>query len=105
MTATQYDYLPRCGASTTPRNAGAGERPLLRLRDVVAFSRRQIAVGVALAHSYSLRGRCAGFDGAKTTISSSSDDIRSSATFTVTGETRVIAGEERGFLSEATVGS
>ncbi len=36
---------------------------------------------------------------------SSSDDIRSSATFTATGETHVIAGEERAFLSEATVGS
>ena len=35
---------------------------------------------------------------------SSSDDIRSSATFTVTGDTRVISGEERTFLSEATVG-
>jgi beta-glucosidase len=34
---------------------------------------------------------------------SSSDDIRSSATFTVTGETRVIDGEERAFLSSATV--
>ena len=36
---------------------------------------------------------------------SSSDDIRSSATFTVTGDARVIGGEERAFLSEATVGS
>jgi beta-xylosidase len=38
-------------------------------------------------------------------VGSSSDDIRSSAEFTVTGETRVIAGEERAFLSEATVGA
>jgi hypothetical protein len=29
---------------------------------------------------------------------------RLSATFTVTGDTRVISGEERAFLSEATVG-
>ena len=36
---------------------------------------------------------------------SSSSDIRSSATFTVTGKTRVIRGEERAFLSVATVGS
>jgi beta-glucosidase len=36
---------------------------------------------------------------------SSSDDIRSTATFTVTGDTRVFAGEERAFLSVATVGS
>jgi beta-glucosidase len=34
---------------------------------------------------------------------SSSDDIRSSATFTVTGETRAIKGEDRAFLSAATV--
>jgi beta-glucosidase len=36
---------------------------------------------------------------------SSSDDIRSSATFTVTGQTRSIRGEDRAFLSVATVGS
>ncbi len=36
---------------------------------------------------------------------SSSDDIRSSAELTVSGQTRVIKGEERAFLSEATVGS
>jgi glycosyl hydrolase family 3/fibronectin type III domain protein len=35
---------------------------------------------------------------------SSSDDIRSSATVTVTGEARVIGGEERAFLSGAAVG-
>jgi beta-xylosidase len=34
---------------------------------------------------------------------SSSDDIRSTATLTVTGKTRVISGEERAFLSAATV--
>jgi beta-xylosidase len=34
---------------------------------------------------------------------SSSDDIRSTATFTVTGQTRVIDGEERAFLSPATI--
>jgi hypothetical protein len=36
---------------------------------------------------------------------SSSSDLRSSATFTVTGQTRAISGEERAFLSAATVGS
>jgi beta-xylosidase len=36
---------------------------------------------------------------------SSSSDIRSRATFTVTGKTRVVKGEERAFLSVATVGS
>jgi beta-xylosidase len=36
---------------------------------------------------------------------SSSSDIRSSATFTVTGQTRAIRGEDRAFLSVATVGS
>jgi beta-xylosidase len=36
---------------------------------------------------------------------SSSSDIRSSATFTVTGQTRRIAGEERAFLSETTMSS
>jgi beta-xylosidase len=36
---------------------------------------------------------------------SSSSDIRSRATFTVTGDTRVISGEERAFLSVAMVGS
>jgi beta-glucosidase len=35
---------------------------------------------------------------------SSSSDIRSSATFTVTGTTRIIKGEDRAFLSVATVG-
>jgi len=34
---------------------------------------------------------------------SSSDDIRSKATLTVTGETRVIGGEERAFLSATTI--
>lgn len=34
---------------------------------------------------------------------SSSSDIRSSATFTVTGTTRIIKGEERAFFSVATV--
>jgi hypothetical protein len=36
---------------------------------------------------------------------SSSSDIRSSATFTVTGQMRVIKGEDRAFFSVATVGS
>jgi beta-glucosidase len=36
---------------------------------------------------------------------SSSSDIRSSAKFTVTGQTRTIRGEDRAFLSVATVGS
>jgi beta-xylosidase len=38
-------------------------------------------------------------------VGSSSSDIRSSARFTVTGKTRVIKGEDRAFLSVATVGS
>jgi beta-glucosidase len=36
---------------------------------------------------------------------SSSSDIRSNATFTVTGQMRVIRGEDRAFLSVAAVGS
>jgi beta-xylosidase len=35
---------------------------------------------------------------------SSSDDIRASATFTITGQTRTINGKDRAFLSAATVG-
>jgi hypothetical protein len=35
---------------------------------------------------------------------SSSSDIRSMARFTVTGKTRVVKGEDRVFLSVATVG-
>jgi len=35
----------------------------------------------------------------------SSSDIRSTAKFTVTGKTRSIKGEDRAFLSDATVGS
>jgi beta-xylosidase len=38
-------------------------------------------------------------------VGSSSSDIRSRATFTVTGETRAIRGEDRAFLSAATVGT
>jgi beta-xylosidase len=38
-------------------------------------------------------------------VGSSSDDIRSTAKFTVTGKTRTIKGEERAFLSAASVGS
>jgi beta-glucosidase len=38
------------------------------------------------------------------TAGSSSSDIRSSATLTVTGKTRVIKGEDRAFLSAATIG-
>jgi len=37
-------------------------------------------------------------------VGSSSSDIRSSETFTVTGQTRVITGEDRAFLSVTTVG-
>lgn len=37
-------------------------------------------------------------------VGSSSSDIRSSATFTVTGTTRIIKCEDRAFLSVATVG-
>jgi beta-xylosidase len=37
-------------------------------------------------------------------VGSSSSDIRSSATFTITGNTRTIHGEERAFFSVATVG-
>jgi beta-glucosidase len=36
-------------------------------------------------------------------VGSSSDDIRSKASLTVTGARRPVAGEERAFLSEATV--
>ena len=36
---------------------------------------------------------------------SSSSDLRSTATFTVTGQTRVISGADRAFLSAAKVGS
>jgi len=36
---------------------------------------------------------------------SSSDDLRSKATLTVTGKARVIKGDERKFLSVVTVGS
>jgi beta-glucosidase len=36
---------------------------------------------------------------------SSSDDIRSKATLTVTGKMRTIRGEDRQFLSVATIGS
>jgi beta-glucosidase len=36
---------------------------------------------------------------------SSSSDIRSSAKFTITGQTRAIKGEDRAFFSVATVGS
>jgi hypothetical protein len=34
---------------------------------------------------------------------SSSDDIRSTAALTVTGQTRTLTGEDRAFLSDATV--
>jgi beta-glucosidase len=37
-------------------------------------------------------------------VGSSSSDIRSAAKFTVTGQTRAIKGEDRAFLSVATVG-
>ena len=36
---------------------------------------------------------------------SSSSDIRSTATFTITGETRIIKGEDRAFFSAVTMGS
>ena len=36
---------------------------------------------------------------------SSSSDLRSKATFTITGKTRTIRGEDRAFFSVATVGS
>jgi beta-xylosidase len=36
---------------------------------------------------------------------SSSDDIRCTATVTVTGQTRAIGGEERAFLSDVRIGS
>lgn len=44
-------------------------------------------------------------DPVEVSAGNSSSDIRSSATFTVTGGTRAIKSEERAFLSVATVGS
>jgi len=40
----------------------------------------------------------------KVSAGSSFSDLRSSATVTVTGQTRVISGKDRAFLSAATVG-
>lgn len=41
----------------------------------------------------------------ESSAASSSNDLRSSATFAITGQPRVINTEERAFLSIATVGS
>ena len=42
--------------------------------------------------------------GRGTRVGSGSDDLRSGAMFTVTGQPRTIPGEERAFLSEAMFG-
>ena len=71
-----------------------------------AESRQLVAVPMSLLAYTGLSGDLVMEPGpVELSAGSSSDDIRSSATVTVTGQTRTIDGEDRAFLSAATVGS
>jgi beta-xylosidase len=86
----------------------------LPAQQLVGFARVDLEPGVAKSVEFVVPMSMLGYTGVSGEIimepgwvelsaGSSSSDIRSSATFTVTGQTRSIAGEERAFLSEARV--
>jgi beta-glucosidase len=88
----------------------------LPAQQLVGFARVDLELGASQTVSFAVPMSLLAYTGmtgevvmepgpVEVTAGSSSDDIRSTATFTVTGDTRVIAGEERAFLSEAAVGA
>jgi beta-xylosidase len=88
----------------------------LPMQQLVGFARVDLAPGASKTISFEVPMSLLAYTGisgelvmepgpAELSVGSSSDDIRASATFTVTGDTRAIGGEDRAFLSTATVGS
>jgi beta-glucosidase len=70
----------------------------LPAQQLIGFVRLDLEPGATKAVSFVVPMSLLAYTGA-------SGDIRSSGTFTVTGEWRIINGEDRAFLSAATVGS
>jgi beta-glucosidase len=88
----------------------------LSAQQLIGFARVDLKPGASKTVSFVVPMSLLGYTGlsgdfvmepgpVEVSAGSSSSDIRSSVTFTVTGKTRVINGEERAFLSVATVGS
>jgi beta-xylosidase len=109
LSYTSFDFGPLVLESDTVDVSGEA-RPSLTVTntgsrggtEVVQLYAADTATGVTLPAQ-----QLVGFARVDLDVSagSSSNDIRSSATFTVTGKTRSIRGDERAFLSIATVGS
>jgi beta-xylosidase len=85
-------------------------------QQLIGFARVELEPGASKTVSFVVPMSVLGYTGlsgefimepgpVEVSVGSSSSDIRSSAKFTVTGKTRSIRGEERAFLSVATVGS
>ena len=87
----------------------------LPAQQLVGFARVDLEPGKSKTVTFTVPMSLLGYTGAsgdfvmepgpaELSVGSSSNDIRSAAKFTVTGKTRSIKGEERAFLSVATVG-
>ena len=88
----------------------------LPAQQLIGFARLDLEPGASKTVAFAVPMSLLGYTGlsgdlvmepgpVEVSAGSSSSDIRSSATFTVTGQTRVISGGDRTFLSVATVGS
>nr|WP_261597226.1 fibronectin type III-like domain-contianing protein [Methanoculleus sp. Afa-1] len=86
----------------------------LPAQQLIGFARLDLERGVSRTVAFTVPMSVLGYTGlsgefviepgpVEVSAGSSSSDIRSSAGFTVTGETRSIRGEDRAFLSVATV--
>jgi beta-xylosidase len=87
----------------------------LPAQQLIGFARLELEPGASKTVTFDVPMSVLGYTGVsgdlmmepgpvEVSVGSSSSDIRSSATFTVTGTTRIIKGEDRAFLSVATVG-
>lgn len=88
----------------------------LPAQQLIGFARLDLEPGASKTVAFAVPMSLLGYTGlsgdlvmepgpVEVSAGSSSSDIRSSATSTVTGQTRSIRGEERAFLSVATVGA
>jgi beta-glucosidase len=87
---------------------------VLPLQQLIGFARVDLKPGASRTVTFAVPMSVLGYTGAsgefmiepgpvEVSVGSSSSDIRSKATFTITGKTRVIEGKERAFFSVATV--
>ena len=88
----------------------------LPAQQLIGFARLDLEPGASKSVTFAVPMSLLGYTGlsgelvmepgpVELSAGSSSSDLRSSATVTVTGQTRVISGEDQAFLSAATVGS